>query len=100
MFLPYSYSVSSADTKKLLWKMHDYVFYEFNLFLTGKFAWNKKIEDDLVQEDQNRGARNAASYTPTFFTAPQNHAALQAARPQVKNIRFSELYSEATNWFV
>ena len=55
-------------------------------FFLGKFAWGLKFEDELVQEDQDRGAREAAPYVPTFFTAPHHHAALTAAaaRPQVQ----------------
>ncbi len=51
---------------------------------TGKFAWGQKFEQELEQEDVDRGARQAAQYIPTFFTHPQNHAALTAARPQVQ----------------
>ncbi len=52
----------------------------------GKFAWSQKFEQELDQEDVDRGARQAAAYVPTFFTAPQHHQALTAARPQVTMI--------------
>ncbi len=54
----------------------------------GKFAWSLKFEDELVQEDQDRGTRNTEPYVPTFFTAPHHHAALTAAaRPHQPLIR-------------
>lgn len=37
----------------------------------------------MESEAANRGERNTGAYVPTFFTAPQHHAALTAARPQV-----------------
>merc|ERR1711993_13041 len=48
----------------------------------GKFAWNKKFEDELdvgATQQQERGTRNAA-YIPTFFTSQKNHQALTDAR--------------------
>ena len=46
----------------------------------GKFAWSKKLEEEVVSENVDRGARNAAPYVPTFFTQPENHKLLTAAR--------------------
>ena len=48
-------------------------------FFSGKFAWNLKFEDEVESDQVNRGERNTAEYVPTFFTAPQHHAALTAA---------------------
>ena len=51
------------------------------LCFLGKFAWTKKFEDEVDSEQVNRGERNTntGEYVPTFFTAPQHHAALTAA---------------------
>ena len=49
----------------------------------GQFAWGLKIEEDQVQQLAQRGARNTPEYTPTFFTAPNNHQALLRAQPAV-----------------
>merc|ERR1711997_948268 len=49
----------------------------------GKFAWNKKFEDELdtsASVQQERGTRNAAPYIPTFFTSQSNHQKLTEAR--------------------
>ncbi|XP_040565991.1 uncharacterized protein [Lepeophtheirus salmonis] len=42
----------------------------------GKFAWNKHIEEELIQEEAFRNERSNSPQVPSFFTSQQNFAKL------------------------